>query len=185
MHRHCLHVSEHMNKLSNLDGNHSPSLTYIQLLFSVTEPYWWFPNIFSARLLPSGNDNHTISLDFINTPPQVLVLLPQVASVSLSSSPDITHTLGKLMVSPPPPPATASSRKAACWVYLHHQWELILAASRLQLPGHQLPQLRDIWKNNLCIPLLQYCFWLLSPLCRNWPAAMTRVQNYPQKGQAV
>lgn len=56
--------------------------------------------------MPSGNDNHTISLDLINTPPQVLVLFPQVASVSLSSSPDITPTLGKLMVSPPPPPAT-------------------------------------------------------------------------------
>lgn len=121
------------------------------------------------------------SLDFTNTAPQVLVLLPQVASVSLSSSPDITHTLGKLMVSPPPPPATASSVKAACWVYLHHQWELILAASRLQFPGHQLPRLADIWKNNLCIPLLQHCFWLLSPLFRNWPAAIIRVRNHSQK----
>lgn len=111
---------EHMNELSNLDHNHSPFLTYIQLLFSVTEPHWLFLNIFNVRLLPSGNDNHAISSDFINTPPQVLVLFPQVASVSLSSSPDITHTLGKLMVSPPPPPATAFSRKAACWAYLHH-----------------------------------------------------------------
>lgn len=178
-------LNEHMNELSNLDHNHSPFLTYIQLLFSVTEPYWWFLNIYNVRLLPSGNDNHTIPLDFINTPPQVLVLFPQVASVSLSTSPDIIPTLGKLMVSPPPPPATASSRKSACWVYLHHQWQLILAASRLQLPGHQLPRLADIWKNNLCIPLLQHCFWLLSPLFRNWPAAMTRVQHHSQKGQAV
>lgn len=176
---------EYMNELSNLDHNHSAFLTYIQLLFSVTGPYWWFINIFNIRLLPSGNDNHTISLDLIDTPPQVLVLFPQVASISLSSSPDITPTLGKLMVSPPPPPATASSRKAACWAYLPHRWELILTASRLQLPAHQLPRLAGIWKNNLCIPLLQVCFWLLFNLFRNWPAAMTRVQNYSQKGQAV
>lgn len=71
----CMFLN-HKNKLSSPDCHHSPFLTNIQPLFLLTEPHWWFLTIFIVlRLLPLGNYNHAISLDLVNTPPQILVLL--------------------------------------------------------------------------------------------------------------
>lgn len=118
-----------MNKLSTPDCHHSPFLANIQPLFLLTEPYRLFLNVFNViRLLPSGNFNHTISLDLLNTLPQILVLLFSVWFSShrwlqfhqchAAPLPDRAHALGKLTVGPPLQPA-ASSKKVASRAYLY------------------------------------------------------------------